>query len=115
MGVGFIAKLHAVVSKYSSFLAKLLFMIFTLRAFTARIHHAANADTFAHFKLLYFFPDGHHGAHNFMTRDTRIVSRSPLPTGRVNIGMANTTIFYLNHNIIGPRLATLELKRGQRG
>jgi hypothetical protein len=80
----------------------------------AGVDETAHAGAIANLKVFYFGPDRAHDPRNLVARHDGIVGFAPVAANRVNVGMANTAIFYVDDDVVLRRVSARERKWPKR-
>ena len=104
----------AVVGVRDVLLTELLLARLARLALSAGIDEAADAGEVARLEPADFFSGGDNRADDLVARHTRVGSGSPFAPRGVDIGMADAAVGNLDHDVIRPGIAALELKWLQR-
>lgn len=92
----------------------LLQPLFAGLTFAARIDHTTNTGQIADAQFCDTVTNGFHATNNFMTRNNRIFTESPVITRLMQIGMADAAIQDFDHHIVGAGFATFKGERCER-
>ena len=104
----------AAIRHRHAFTAKLFLTMTALVAFHTTVDHTADRDSVPGPVSRNPGPDSCHTPYDFMTRNNRINRHTPVVTGHMHIGMANTAIQDFHGNIIVAKIAALERIGNQR-
>src|SRR5436305_827110 len=81
------------------------------RTVLARVDHAADADLIARLETGDLRSDAGYAADDFMARHHRVNTVAPVIASLMQIGVADTAVQNVDHDIVRTRLAALKKKR----
>jgi hypothetical protein len=77
----------------------------------ARVDHAPYSDSVTHPESGDRTTDLSYPPYYLVARNYRVVRIASVITSNVQIGVADAAVKHLEHHVVGPRLATFDLKR----
>ena len=102
-----------IVGAGEAVLAILLQPVVARGAMPAAVDKAADPDQIANLVFAGAVPDGGHASDDFVSGNKRILRPAPFVSGRVNVGMADSAIKDVDHDIAWAWIAALEGKRNE--